>query len=250
MARPSTPRLPILLKVFLMVSAIAILTIFAKQIDLQGLLQFALTWIDSLGTWGAIAFIGIYILSAILFVPGSLITLGGGAIFGVVLGSMYVFVGAAIGATLSFLIGRYLVRGWVSRQIEGHPKFSAIDQAIASEGFKIVALTRLSPVFPFNLLNYALGITQVSLKDYILGFVGMIPGTVMYVYLGSLAGDLALLGTEPGTSSETQTVQWIIRIVGLVATVAVTVYVTHIAKKALDQSVSSGESDHDSVRDR
>jgi uncharacterized membrane protein YdjX (TVP38/TMEM64 family) len=249
MAYPAKVRLSFVLKLLLMASAIATLIVLTKQIDLQGVLQSALTWVDSLGTWGAIAFIGIYILAAVLFIPGSLITLGGGAMFGVVLGSLYVFVGAAIGATLAFLIGRYLIRGWVSRQIEGNAKFSVIDRAIAEEGFKIVALTRLSPIFPFNLLNYALGVTQVSLSDYILGFVGMIPGTVMYVYLGSLAGDLATLGTQPA-NSETQMVQWIIRIIGLVATIAVTLYVTHIAKQALDQRVASGDPTHDSVRDR
>jgi uncharacterized membrane protein YdjX (TVP38/TMEM64 family) len=227
-----------------MAGAATTLIVLTQSFNLQELLQSVLLWIDGLGTWGAIAFMGIYMLAAVLFIPGSLITLGGGAIFGVVLGSLYVFTGAALGATLAFLVGRYLIRGWVARRIEGNPKFKAIDQAIAQSGFKIVLLTRLSPVFPFNLLNYALGITQVSLKDYMLGFVGMIPGTVMYVYIGSLAGNLAMIGTEQPTNPETQTLQWIIRILGFVATVAVTLYVTRVAKKALDQSVASGETYH------
>jgi uncharacterized membrane protein YdjX (TVP38/TMEM64 family) len=162
----------------------------------------------------------------------------------VALGSVYVFIGASVGATLAFLIGRYLARSWVSKQIEGNTKFRAVDEAIAREGLKIVLLTRLSPIFPFNLLNYGLGVTQVSLKDYILGFLGMIPGTIMYVYIGSLAGSLAMIGSDQSTSPETQRIQWIIRIVGFIATVAVTVYVTRIAKKALDQSVASGENSH------
>lgn len=195
----------------------------------------ALQWIESLGLGGGFIFIAIYILATVAFLPGSILTLGAGIIFGVLLGSVYVFVGATIGAIAAFLVGRYLARGWVSQRIANHPKFTAIDQAVAREGFKIVLLTRLSPVFPFNLLNYAFGITGVSLKDYALGSIGMVPGTVMYVYLGSLVGDLATLGTaEPPTNA---TVQWSIRILGFLATVAVTVYVTRIARRALATEV-------------
>jgi uncharacterized membrane protein YdjX (TVP38/TMEM64 family) len=221
-----------------------VLVILAKQFDIQSHFQTALQWVDGIGSWGAIAFIAIYVLATVMFIPGSLLTLGAGVLFGVALGSVYVFIGASVGATLAFLIGRYLARSWVSKQIEGNTKFRAVDEAIAREGLKIVLLTRLSPIFPFNLLNYGLGVTQVSLKDYILGFLGMIPGTIMYVYIGSLAGSLAMIGSDQSTSPETQRIQWIIRIVGFIATVAVTVYVTRIAKKALDQSVASGENSH------
>ena len=112
----------------------------------------------------------------------------------------------------------------------------AIDEAVGKEGFKIVLLTRLSPVFPFNLLNYAFGVTGVSLKDYLLGFVGMIPGTIMYVYLGSLAGNCALIGTA--NQPKNLAIQWTLRIIGFVATVAVTLFVTRIARKALEEKVS------------
>ncbi|WP_421656203.1 TVP38/TMEM64 family protein [Leptothermofonsia sp. ETS-13] len=220
-------------------SGVAILAIALKQLNVQDYLQSVLLWIQNLGPAGAIAFMAIYILATVLFIPGSLLTLGGGAIFGVLLGSVYVFLAASIGATLAFLIGRYLARGWVSKQIEGNTKFKAVDNAIAREGLKIVILTRLSPVFPFNLLNYALGVTQVSLKDYLVGFIGMLPGTVMYVYIGSLAGSLAMIGSPSTANPQTQMIQWIIRIVGLIATIAVTVYVTRIARKALDESVAN-----------
>lgn len=206
---------------------------------MQELLTSALTWVENLGPWGAIAFIIIYNLATILFIPGSLLTLGGGVIFGVILGSIYVFIAATTGAIFAFLIGRYLARGWISQKIEGNPKFKAIDSAVAKEGFKIVLLTRLSPVFPFNLLNYAFGITQVSLKDYILGSIGMIPGTIMYVYLGSLAGDIAMLGAgNTPTNPQAETAKWVIRIVGFIATVVVTIYITRVARKALEESVS------------
>jgi len=195
----------------------------------------ALEWIDNNGTLGAIAFILLYIIATVAFLPGSILTLGAGVVFGVVLGSFYVFIGATIGATAAFLVGRYLARGWVASKIEGNNKFKAIDQAVGKEGLKIVLLTRLSPIFPFNLLNYAYGVTGVSLKDYIMGSVGMIPGTIMYVYIGSLAGNLATIGTE--TPSANPIAQWTIRIIGFIATVAVTIYVTKIARKALDNIV-------------
>jgi uncharacterized membrane protein YdjX (TVP38/TMEM64 family) len=203
----------------------------------QDLLRNALQWIESLGIIGGIAFIAIYIIATVAFLPGSILTLGAGVVFGLLLGAVYVFVGATLGAIAAFLVGRYLARGWISKKIEGNQKFAAIDKAVAKEGFKIVLLTRLSPVFPFNLLNYAFGITGVSLKDYALGSVGMIPGTIMYVYIGSLAGDLARIGTESQPTNPA--IQWAIRIIGFIATVAVTVYVTRVARKALAEKVDA-----------
>jgi uncharacterized membrane protein YdjX (TVP38/TMEM64 family) len=202
----------------------------------QAWLLSALQWIDGLGWVGGLAFIAIYIVATVAFLPGSILTLGAGVVFGVVMGSVYVLVGATLGAIAAFLVGRYLARGWVSRKIAGNSNFAAIDKAVAQAGFKIVLLTRLSPVFPFNLLNYAFGITGVGLKDYALGSIGMIPGTIMYVYIGSLAGDLARIGTESQTANPVA--QWTIRIIGFVATVAVTIYVTRVARQALAQKVS------------
>ncbi|MBD2175427.1 TVP38/TMEM64 family protein [Pseudanabaena sp. FACHB-1998] len=191
----------------------------------------ALKWIESLGYIGGLAFVGIYIVSTVAFIPGSVLTLGSGVVFGVVWGSFYVFIGATLGAIAAFLVGRYLARDWIGKKIEGNQKFVAIDRAVAHEGFKIVLLTRLSPIFPFNLLNYAFGITGVSLKDYALASVGMFPGTVMYVYIGSLAGDIARIGNNNQPSDPL--IQWTIRIIGFIATLAVTIYVTRIARKAL-----------------
>jgi uncharacterized membrane protein YdjX (TVP38/TMEM64 family) len=201
----------------------------------QNVLRDALAQIQGLGAVGAIAFIALYIVATVAFLPGSVLTLGAGVVFGVVQGSIYVFIGATLGATLAFLVGRYIARDWISRKIEGNPKFKAIDEAVGREGFKIVLLTRLSPVFPFNLLNYALGVTKVSLRDYFFGCVGMIPGTVMYVYIGSLARDLTAIGSDSQPSNPG--VQWAIRIIGFIATVAVTLYVTKVARKALEESV-------------
>lgn len=227
------------LKYIVIAAAIAGLVVLAKQLDFQGLFQNALAWVESLGAWGPIAFIGIYNLATVLFLPGSLLTLGGGAIFGLVQGSIFVFVAATLGATFAFLIGRYLARDAIAKKIDGNQKFKAIDEAIAKEGLKIVFLTRLSPVFPFNLLNYALGLTKVSLKDYVMGSLGMLPGTILYVYLGSLAGDLAMLGQEAANvDPATARLQLIARVIGLLATIGVTVYITKVAKKALDSSIA------------
>lgn len=226
---------------FLVLSCLfATLIISAKLLNLQGLLQTSIIWVHSLGALGPIVYIIIYNLATLLFIPGSLLTLKGGCLFGVFWGSVYVLIAATIGATLAFLIGRYLSRDWVSRQLDKHPKFKAIDLAVAKEGWKIVLLTRLSPIFPFNLLNYAFGVTQVSLKDYILGSFGIIPGTVMYVYIGSLAGDLAMINTSHQPSSpEAKMWQYMIQFVGLVATVVVTVYITKIAQESLKKNVFS-----------
>ena len=190
-----------------------------------------LNWINSLGYIGGLAFIGIYILSTVAFIPATILTLGAGAVFGVIWGSLYVFIGATLGAIAAFLIGRYLARDWISKRIEGNQQFVAIDKAVAHEGFKIVLLTRLSPAFPFNLLNYAFGITGVGLKDYAIASIGMLPATVLYVYIGSLAGDIARIGSD--NQSADPTFQWVIRIIGLIATVVVTLYVTNIARKAI-----------------
>jgi uncharacterized membrane protein YdjX (TVP38/TMEM64 family) len=208
---------------------------FNAEFNPQLWLKNALQWIDGLGAIGALAFIILYIIAAVAFLPGSILTLGAGVVFGVVLGTVYVFIGATIGAAAAFLVGRYAARGWVAKKIAGNAKFQAIDEAVGREGLKIVLLTRLSPIFPFNLLNYAYGVTGVSFKDYLLGSAGMIPGTIMYVYIGSLAGNITAIGTEsqPGDP----TIQWTIRIIGFIATVAVTIYITKVARKALEAEV-------------
>lgn len=217
---------------------VASLIIALKYIPIQELLKAALIWVESLGIWGAIVFIIIYNLATVLFIPGSILTMGGGVIFGIFWGSIYVFIASTLGATIAFVIGRYLSRDWVCKQLENYPKFKAIDKAVVKEGLKIVFLTRLCPFFPFNLLNYAFGVMQVSLKNYILGSFGMIPGTVMYVYLGSLMGDIALIGTsQQPISYETEVTKWAIRGIGFVATVGVSIYLTRFARKVLKESV-------------
>jgi len=212
------------------VAAIAILY-GAHRIGAGLWLTNALDWIRGLGALAPIAFIAIYIAACVAFLPGSILTIGAGVIFGVVRGSIYVSIAATLGATAAFLVGRYIARDWVSARLEGNPKFKAIDEAVGKEGWKIVILTRLSPVFPFNLLNYAYGLTRVSLRDYFFAsWAGMIPGTILYVYIGSLSGDLAraAAGGVRRTPAE-----WALTAVGFIATVAVAVYATRIGARAL-----------------
>ncbi|ELS02590.1 hypothetical protein Xen7305DRAFT_00023060 [Xenococcus sp. PCC 7305] len=198
-------------------------------------LHHSLAGIQSLGSLGGILFVFLYTVTTIALIPGSILTLGAGVIFGVVWGSFYVFLGAIFGETLAFLIGRYLARDWVYRKIKGNQKFFAINKALKRKGFKIILLTRLSPIFPFSLLNYAFGVTGVSLRDYFLGSIGMIPMTITYVYFGSLVGDLTALGADSAIAN--QGLQWIVRIFGLLSAIATTFYITRIARQALNESL-------------
>lgn len=205
--------------------------------SLQEGLRHVLETISQLGPWGVIAFILCYAVATVTFFPGAILTLGAGALFGLVWGSLSVFVGATLGAIAAFLIGRYLARDWVARQLTSYPRFQAIDYAVGKTGFKVVFLTRLSPLFPFNLLNYAYGVTSVTLKDYSLASLGMLPGTILYVYLGSLAGDLATLSL--GDRPQPTTAGWIVNGIGLITTIIATLYITQIARKALQTVVDS-----------
>ncbi|MBD2438293.1 TVP38/TMEM64 family protein [Nostoc sp. FACHB-110] len=226
------------LKFFILAFLIAVLLITAKYFNIQEFLYSLINQVNKLGFWGPVVYIFIYNLATLLFIPGSLLTLKGGCLFGVFWGSVYVLIAAMIGATLAFLIGRYFSRDWVSSQIEKHPKLKAIDLAVAKEGWKIVLLTRLCPIFPFNLLNYVFGVTQVSLKDYVLGSLGIIPGTVMYVYIGSLVGNVAMSSmSNMPINSEAELYQKITQLIGLIATILVTIYITKLAQKALNKSI-------------
>ena len=212
-------------------AAAILIFVIAKELHLQDRLKQGLDWVGQLGPWGPALFIGLYIVATVLFIPGSALTLGAGALFGVAWGSVYVSIGSTLGATAAFLVGRYLARNAIARKIEGNERFAAIDQAVANEGWKIVGLMRLSPVFPFTLMNYAFGLTRVKLGHYVLAsWIGMMPGTVMYVYLGSLAK--AASGERTRTTGE-----WVLYAVGLLATLLVTIFVTRIAKQALAKKI-------------
>jgi uncharacterized membrane protein YdjX (TVP38/TMEM64 family) len=222
-------------KMLIFIAVILALIGAAKYFHIQELFRRALEGIASLGAWGPILYIAIYILGCLLFFPGSVLTLSGAALFGFIQGAILVSISATLGATCAFLVGRHLARDWVAKKIQANEKFKAIDEAVAREGWKIVILTRLSPVFPFNLQNYAYGLTQVSLRDYFFAsWLGMLPGTILYVYIGSLAGEVAQIG---GGGKARTPAEWAFLLVGLAATVGVTVYITRIARAALKKKV-------------
>lgn len=224
-------------KILTAAAAIVIPVVAAGLFDLRQVLHRVLIGVSGFGALGPVIFAGLYIPAAVLLLPGSILTLGAGALFGVITGFIVVSIGSTLGATSAFLIGRYLARDLVAGRIAGNAKFKAIDEAVGREGWKIVLLTRLSPIFPFNLLNYAFGLTNVRLKHYFFAsWLGMIPGTVVYVYIGSLAGDLAGLGGEGRARTMGE---WILYGIGLMATLAVTVFIARLARKALSARISS-----------
>jgi uncharacterized membrane protein YdjX (TVP38/TMEM64 family) len=190
--------------------------------------------VQSAGYWAPLLFIAVYILACLLFLPGSLLTIGAGFIFGFVEGVVIVSIGSTLGAGAAFLFARTLMRDFVARKVAHLPRFAVLQQAVKREGFKIVLLTRLSPLFPFNLLNFAFGLTTVSFRDYLLAsWMGMLPGAVLFIYIGSMIRSLSDLSSGKSAANPAQT---FLLVFGLVATVLVTVLLARIARKALSQS--------------
>ena len=214
--------------------AIAAFVLAVQKLPIESWLESLNAWVADLGFVGMVIFALVYAAATVLMIPGSLLTLAGGAVFGLVPGFFTVWNGATLGAALAFLVSRFLARKRVEAWIQGKPSFSVIDKAVAKEGWKIVFLTRLSPVFPFNFQNYAYGLTSVSFWHYVLAsWTGMIPGSFLYVYFGTLGR--SGLEAASGAASE-QTLRLVLQVVGLLATLAVTVLITRTAKRALNEA--------------
>lgn len=195
----------------------------------SGILDQALHWIQSLGVWAPLVFVVLYIGTVLVCLPAAILTAGGGFIFGLTQGGCYVLLAATISANLCFLISRHLARDWISKKFATHPKFRVLDEATAQDGWKIVALVRLAPVFPFSLTSYAFGLMRVPLKQYFLANFAMIPGTMMYVYFGSIARDLTEKSTTPPW------VKWVV----FALTLIVVIYITRFAKRVLSRRIAS-----------
>jgi len=205
--------------------------------EVAGVVPGFVAWVDGLGWWGPAIFVAGYIVATVGMVPGTILTLAAGAVFGIGWGFVWVLTGATLGAISAFLVSRYLARGVVERKLADE-RFQAVDRAVGEHGFKIVALLRLSPAFPFNVLNYGLGLTRVRLRDYALACLAMAPGTLLYVYYGALAGDIAAAAAgEIDRGIE----QWLFLGLGLVATVIVTIIITRIARRALREKTGTPE---------
>ena len=184
--------------------------------------------VDGMGALGGVLYGAVYVVAALLFVPGSLLTIGAGLLFGLLWGTVLVSVAATVAAALAFLIARHLARARVQKLAKGNKRFAAIDDAIREKGWKVVALLRLSPLVPYSLSNYLYGLTAVSFGPYLLAsWAGMLPGTLLYVYLGA-AGRAAASRRSAG--------EWALLAAGLVATAAVTIILTRTARRKLKQA--------------
>ncbi len=223
----------------LLAAAVAALAVAAWALPLGQWLRELIQWIEAHRETAWTAFIGVYVAATVLMVPGSILTLAAGFVFGVVGGTVLVSVSSVTGATAAFLLGRYLGRDWVRRKIGADRRLAAIDRAAEDKGFLIVMLLRLSPLFPFNALNYFLSLTGVRLAHYFFAsWIGMLPATILYVYVGSVAKDLTTVfagDVEAGGAGR------ILFFVGLAATAIVTVLVTRVATKALRSELAAAE---------
>jgi uncharacterized membrane protein YdjX (TVP38/TMEM64 family) len=198
----------------------------------------AIDAIDQLGFWGPIVFVLLYMVATVVLFPPSILSMGAGAIFGFWKGALLVVIGANLGATAAFLIGRHFAREWLVSKMKGKPKLKALDRAVAEGGWRIVLLTRLSPIFPFKLLNYAYGLTRVSVGGYVIAsVVGNTPGALVWVYSGTLAR-WGLVRDQ-----EIEPAEWVMFGAGFLATLGLAFYFSRLAKKALDQKMKEEEED-------
>jgi len=184
------------------------------------------------GGWAPLVFVLTTAAGVVAFIPGTLFTLVGGAVFGFVRGVLYSFGGAALGSSTAFLIARYIAREAVQRRLARMPRFQSIDRAVAADAVRIVFLLRLSPIMPFNVLNYTLGLTAMRLTDFLLALAGTLPGTIAYAYAGMVMGELAVAGRAEVPKNATY---YAGLVAGLAATVAATFVVTRAARRALSE---------------
>jgi uncharacterized membrane protein YdjX (TVP38/TMEM64 family) len=202
-----------------------------QVVDARQIVREALRHIRALGPWAPFWFIIAYIVACLTFFPGVILTLGAGILFGVLKGTFLVSVGATLGAGCAFLLSRYLARDWVQRKFSNIPQFRAIDAAVADEGWKIVGLIRLSPAFPFIPLNFVFGLTRIPFWHFVaITWLSLIPMSCMFVYLGSIIGEIAALGAVPIATGRTK---WVVTGIGFTTTIFVTYFVTRIVRRVL-----------------
>ena len=227
------------LRTFLLAMVLFLVLYLIRVTDARYLLRVILERIDGLGPWKPFWFILTYIVACLTFFPGFILTMGGGILFGVIKGTFYVSIGATIGAGAGFLVSRYLAREWVIRKFAGNPKFRAIDDAVAADGWKIVSLVRLSPVFPFIPMNFVFGLTRIPFWQFVVTtWFSILPVSSLFVYLGTLLGDIAALGTQPIAAGKTK---WIVSSIGIVTTIIVSLLISRIARKALSSRLPDEE---------
>lgn len=237
MNRSTGPRGPLLRAVLALV-LLGALGVTGYALDAPLWIRRSMEWIDSLGYAGGALFVALYALLSVMLVPGSVSTLTAGAVFGVVQGTIYASLGATLGATLAFFVARYLGRDAVMRLVQRKPILHAIDQAIDRDGWKMVGLLRLSPIVPWSMSNYLYGITAVRPLGYILAtWAGMLPGTIVYVYIGSMLGVAAGRGIGGAEETGMTPGQWVLTVAGLIATLIVMRMIGRSVRAALDRKI-------------
>ncbi|MEM7610285.1 MAG: TVP38/TMEM64 family protein [Pseudomonadota bacterium] len=222
-------------KIILFVVAIAALLLAAWQLPIVERLTDLVRWIEANKQTAWLVFIAVYVAATVLMLPGSILTVAAGYVFGVLYGTALVSISSILGATAAFLVGRSLGRGWVRDKIGTDGRLSAIDKATEERGFLVMLLLRLSPIFPFNVMNYLMSLTGMKLKHYFFGsWIGMLPGTLLYVYIGSAASDLQALVSgdyEAGPLGQ------VFFVVGLIATAVATVLIARFASRTLRETI-------------
>ena len=182
---------------------------------------------------GIFSFITLYAIWVVILLPGSFLSMLGGAIYGTFWGSIFVFLAAFLGAEITFLLGRKFFQSFIQARIAKFSKFQTIQKAVSKEGFKLIFLTRLSPAFPFSLLNLIYSLSEVNIRDFSFGLIGILPGTILFCGLGSLAGDIAQFNSVLNDKKDINSL--LFSAFGLLATCAVVFIVSRASRNALQE---------------
>lgn len=235
-AMASRERKNAIVRLIILAAMLVVLFLAMKFLPVQQWLKNFNAWVTHMGVAGMLIFIVVYAAATVLLAPGSILTIGAGFAFGLWKGFLAVSAGSTLGAALAFLVARFIARDRVEAIAKRNDKFRRIDKAIGKQGAKLIFLLRLSPVVPFNISNYFYGLTSVKFWPYVLAsWIGMIPGTFLYVYIGT-ASQAAVSAAASGEAVEHGWQYWTFVSVGLAATVTVTVWVTKIARDALQKT--------------
>ncbi len=208
---------------------------FAYLANRYGLLQKTLGWMEHLGPWAAPAYVLVYALTCVFFVPSFVFTLGAGTLFGLPWGIPLALLGTGLGSVSALAIGRTLARPWVEQQFKNNKQFHALSAAVKKKGWQMILLARLSPVFPFSIGNYGFGLTDLPARDYFFAsMLGTIPSASVYVYLGSVAGSVAAANSGGRTRTPAE---WALLLAGLAATILLVRMIQQIAKKSITEQL-------------
>jgi uncharacterized membrane protein YdjX (TVP38/TMEM64 family) len=233
---PSSQTKSAIMRLIILCVILIALLLAMKFLPVQQWLRNFNAWVGQLGTLGIVVFIAVYAIATVLLAPGAILTIGAGFAFGLWKGFLAVSAGSTLGAGLAFLVARFIARDKVKAIAQRNDSFRKIDTAIGRQGAKLIFLLRLSPVIPFNLSNYFYGLTAVEFWPYVVAsWIGMMPGTFLYVYIGT-AGKVAVAAAAGGEALEHGWQYWTFLGVGLAATVIVTIWVTKIARDALQKA--------------